>query len=154
MGKALPGLLAYRFGINTRLDATSSVAGSKHGSRCGAVRPRLGACASKAGPLHHLPRQLAIAALACCAAAAAAAERAPISLRDAAAIVQQAYGGRVVSASPGTRRTTAGAERGYWIRVDVRGRIKTVFVDLRGRIHENARPGFNAGCRPRPCACC
>lgn len=102
-----------------------------------------------------LPGLLLACCVATCAAAAAAAERAPISLRDAAAIVQQAYGGRVVSASPGTRRTTAGARRGYWIRVDVRGRIKTVFVDLRGRIHENARPGFGAGCRlGPPCACC
>lgn len=126
MGKALPGLLAYR--------------------------------------LRSSPRRFAIATLACCAAAwwaatwcaaAAAAERAPISLRDAAAIVQQAYGGRVVSASQGVRRTAAGAERGYWIRVDIRGRIKTVFVDIRGRIHEDAKRDLDAGCGlGPPCACC
>lgn len=88
-------------------------------------------------------------------AATAAAERGPISLGDAAAIVQQAYGGRVVSATPGLRRTATGTERGYWIRVDVRGRIKTVFVDLRGRIHRNAQPGLGGGCRGvPPCACC
>lgn len=102
-----------------------------------------------------LPRLLLAGCVATAGAATATAERAPISLRDAAAIVQQAYGGRVVSAAPGARRTTAGTEPGYWIRVDVRGRIKTVFVDLRGRIHENAEPGFAAGCQPRPpCACC
>ena len=102
-----------------------------------------------------MPRLLLAGCVATAGAAAAAAEPAPISLRDAAAIVQQAYGGRVVSAAPGARRTTAGAEPGYWIRVDVRGRIKTVFVDLRGRIHDNARPALDAGCgRGPPCACC
>lgn len=88
---------------------------------------------------HDMPKALLALLLACCCVAAAAQE-APISLQDAAAIVQQAYGGRIVSAAPGTRRTAAGEEPGYWIRVDVRGRIKTVFVDRRGRIHEPSTP--------------
>ena len=82
--------------------------------------------------------------LACWAFAAAGQDR-PISMQDAIVIVQQATGGRVVSASPGNRRTNAGAEPGYWIRVDVRGRIKTVFVDRRGRIHEGAERAVATG---------
>lgn len=80
-----------------------------------------------------------LAMLLACWTLAAAAEDRPISQQDAVVIVQQATGGRVVSASPGNRRTNAGAEPGYWVRVDVRGRIKTVFVDRRGRIHEGAQ---------------
>lgn len=82
--------------------------------------------------------------LACWPLAAAAQDR-PISQQDAVVIVQQATGGRVVAASAGNRRTNAGSEPGYWIRVDVRGRIKTVFVDRRGRIHEGAQRAVAAG---------
>ncbi|MDE0419678.1 MAG: PepSY domain-containing protein [Gammaproteobacteria bacterium] len=70
----------------------------------------------------------------------ATAERSGVSLEDATAIVRQAYGGRVVSSSkanarPAPRRPE---EPGYRVRVDIDGRVKTVFVDARGRIHENA----------------
>ena len=77
-----------------------------------------------------------------------------VSLEDATAIVRQAYGGRVVSAAAArarperARREPSAGEReglaprkqesGYRVRVDVDGRVKTVFVDARGRIHENA----------------
>lgn len=61
-----------------------------------------------------------------------------VSLKDATAIVRQAYGGRVLSATVGQRRGADGkAERGYRLRVDVNGTVKTVFVDARGRIHES-----------------
>lgn len=66
--------------------------------------------------------------------------RTRVSLEDATAIVRQAYGGRVVSAAA-TRARPERARRkesGYRVRVDVDGRVKTVFVDDRGRIHENA----------------
>ena len=86
-----------------------------------------------------------LALLLVCWPFAAAAQDRPISMQDAVVIVQQATGGRVVSAAPGNRRTNAGAEPGYWIRVDVRGRIKTVFVDLRGRIHEGAERAVATG---------
>ena len=68
------------------------------------------------------------------------AKRSEVSLEDAAAIVRQAYGGRVVSSAAATARPAPGRpkESGYRIRVDVGGRVKTVFVDARGRIHENA----------------
>ena len=59
-----------------------------------------------------------------------------ISAQDAGAIVRQAYGGRVVSASAATRNLGGEAKRGFDVRVDVEGRVKTVFVDRRGRIHE------------------
>ena len=62
---------------------------------------------------------------------------ASISLSDATAIVRQAYGGRVVSALHGERKVKGARQRGYWVRVDIEGRIKKVFVDLRGRIHED-----------------
>lgn len=90
-----------------------------------------------------MAKRLLALLLACWAFAAAGQDR-PISMQDAIVIVQQATGGRVVSASPGKRRTNAGAEPGYWIRVDVRGRIKTVFVDQRGRIHEGAERALAA----------
>ena len=66
--------------------------------------------------------------------------RSRISLEDATAIVRQAYGGRVVSAASAEARPAAKRpkERGHRVRVDVDGRVKTVFVDGRGRIHENA----------------
>ena len=82
------------------------------------------------------------------------AKRSQVSLKDATAIVRQAYGGRVVSAaaakarpeqargtepSAGEREGLAPRKKdGYRVRVDVDGRVKTVFVDDRGRIHENA----------------
>ena len=65
-----------------------------------------------------------------------AESQASISLSDATAIVRQAYGGRVVSAVNGERKAEGASQRGYWVRVDVDGRVKKVFVDLRGRIHE------------------
>lgn len=75
---------------------------------------------------------------------------AAISLQDATAIVRQAYGGRVVSATEakapgkpsagkGERASGADDERGYRVRVDVDGRVKTVFVDRRGRIRKPGR---------------
>lgn len=61
-----------------------------------------------------------------------------VSLKDATAIVRQAYGGRVLSATEAQRRDADGkSERGYRFRVDVEGTVKTVFVDVRGRIHES-----------------
>ena len=63
---------------------------------------------------------------------------ASVSLKDATAIVRQAYGGRVLSATEAQRRDADGkSERGYRFRVDVEGTVKTVFVDSRGRIHES-----------------
>ena len=63
-----------------------------------------------------------------------------VSLEDAAAIVRQAYGGRVVSTAAATARPDRARpkEPGHRVRVDVDGRVKTVFVDERGRIHEDA----------------
>ena len=61
-----------------------------------------------------------------------------VSLKDATAIVRQAYGGRVLSATEAQRRGADGqSEPGYRFRVDVEGTVKTVFVDSRGRIHES-----------------
>ncbi len=57
-----------------------------------------------------------------------------ISLEDATVIVRQAYGGRVVSATAARKD----GEPGYRVRVDVRGTVKTLFVDRRGRIHDLA----------------
>ena len=56
--------------------------------------------------------------------------------------MRQAYGGRIVAFVEAT--LDAGDEGGkpvpgYRIRVDVDGRVKTVFVDASGRIHEDAR---------------
>lgn len=67
-------------------------------------------------------------------------KRSRISLEDAAAIVRQAYGGRVVSSAAATASPAPGRpkESGHRVRVDIDGRVKTVFVDARGRIHENA----------------
>jgi len=61
-----------------------------------------------------------------------------VSLKDATAIVRQAYGGRLLSATEAQRREADGrSEPGYRFRVDVEGTVKTVFVDARGRIHES-----------------
>lgn len=64
-----------------------------------------------------------------------------ISLKDATEIVRQAYGGRIVSAEATEARPSPNRpkENGFRIRVDVDGRVKTVFVDGRGRIHERAQ---------------
>ena len=62
---------------------------------------------------------------------------ASISSSDATAIVRQAYAGRVVSVTKGERDIGGVEVPGYWVRVDVDGRIKKVFVDSRGRIHED-----------------
>ncbi len=65
-------------------------------------------------------------------------EPARVSLEDATAIVRQAYGGRVVSSSRTSARPASARpkESGYRVRVDIDGRVKTVFVDDRGRIHD------------------
>jgi uncharacterized membrane protein YkoI len=90
-----------------------------------------------------LPKRLAALAAVCaaCATCSHAAERqqraesaAGVSLEDATAIVRQAYSGRVVSAAAARKD----GEPGYRIRVDVRGTVKTLFVDRRGRIHDLA----------------
>ena len=65
------------------------------------------------------------------------APEASISSSDATAIVRQAYAGRIVSVTEGERDIGGVEVRGYWVRVDVDGRIKKVFVDSRGRIHED-----------------
>lgn len=52
-----------------------------------------------------------------------------VTLEDAVAIVRQAHGGRLVSAKP-VRRPTPG----YRIRIDVDGRVKSMFVDAQGRM--------------------
>lgn len=66
---------------------------------------------------------------------------ASISLSDATAIVRQTYGGRVVSAVEGKRVVKGVEQAGYWVRVDVEGHVKKVFVDLRGRIHDDQGDG-------------
>lgn len=70
----------------------------------------------------------------------ASREHSRVSLEDATAIVRQAYGGRVVSSTEADARPapTRAKQTGYRVRVDIDGRVKTVFVDARGRIHENA----------------
>ena len=65
----------------------------------------------------------------------AALPRAAITLSDAAAIVRQSYGGNVVHGTEAPQPADEGAEGArYRIRVDVDGRVKTVFVDPAGRI--------------------
>ena len=59
-----------------------------------------------------------------------APSRLAITMEDASAIVRQTYGGRVV------HRETLSDKRGYRIRVDVKGRVKTVFVNRSGRARE------------------
>lgn len=69
------------------------------------------------------------------------AQNATITLDDAAAIVRQSYGGQIVQraeAPQPAKNDRSGAR--YRIRVDVAGRVKTVFVDQAGRIRS-----------PRPC---
>ena len=69
--------------------------------------------------------------------APASSEPASISRQDAANIVRQAFGGRIVAAVA-ARRVVEGERRsGFRVRVDVRGRVKSVFVDSGGRIHED-----------------
>lgn len=70
-----------------------------------------------------------------------AAPVAGLSPSDAANIVRQAYGGRIVSVVEATldARSESGERvHGHQVRVDVDGRVKTVFVDASGRIHEDA----------------
>ena len=65
-----------------------------------------------------------------------------LSQSDAANIVRQAYGGRIVTVVEATldARSEGGEPvRGHQVRVDVDGRVKTVFVDASGRIHEDAK---------------
>ena len=57
----------------------------------------------------------------------AKAER--VTLEDAVAIVRQAHGGRLVSAKSVRR-----PKPGYRIRIDVDGRVKSLFVDAQGRM--------------------
>ena len=64
---------------------------------------------------------------------AAEQPRSVITAEDAAAIVLQAYGGRIVHQAPATG---ADGKPGHRLRVDVDGRIKTVFVDVAGRLTE------------------
>ena len=52
-----------------------------------------------------------------------------VTLADAVAIVRQAHGGRLVSAKS-VRRPSPG----YRIRIDVDGRVKSLFVDAQGRM--------------------
>ena len=52
-----------------------------------------------------------------------------VTLKDAVAIVRQAHGGRLVSAKSVSRPAP-----GYHIRIDVDGRVKSVFVDAQGRM--------------------
>ena len=60
-----------------------------------------------------------------------------VSARDAGDIVRQRYGGRLVSTVDGELERDGKKTRGYWVRIDVHGRIERVFVDRRGRIHED-----------------
>ena len=76
------------------------------------------------------------------AQAETAAPVAAISQEDAANIVRQAYGGRIVAVVEATLEAPGDESgkplHGHRIRVDVDGRVKTVFVDASGRIHEDA----------------
>ena len=74
--------------------------------------------------------------------AESAAPVAGLSQSDAANIVRQAYGGRIVAVVEATldARSEGGEPvHGHQVRVDVDGRVKTVFVDASGRIHEDAK---------------
>ena len=56
--------------------------------------------------------------------------------------MRQAYGGRIVAVVEATLdapNDDGKPVHGHRIRVDVDGRVKTVFVDASGRIHEDAR---------------
>ena len=67
----------------------------------------------------------------------ASSEPASISRQDAANIVRQAFGGRIVAAVAAQRVVEGERRSGFRVRVDVRGRVKSVFVDSGGRIHED-----------------
>ena len=69
--------------------------------------------------------------------ASASSEPASISRQDAANIVRQAFGGRIVAAVAAQRMVEGERRSGFRVRVDVRGRVKSVFVDSGGRIHED-----------------
>ena len=69
--------------------------------------------------------------------ASASSEPASISRQDAANIVRQAFGGRIVAAVAAQRVVEGERRSGFRVRVDVRGRVKSVFVDSGGRIHED-----------------
>ena len=99
--------------------------GGESPDKAGAGSPEAGEPAAEASPRDELAKP---------------ANRSGVSLEDATAIVRQAYGGRVVSADAATAHPAPGRpkESGHRVRVDVDGRVKTVFVDARGRIHENA----------------
>ena len=82
------------------------------------------------------------AAFAAQGTAEAGAPVAGLSQSDAANIVRQAYGGRIVAVVEATldARSEGGEPvHGHQVRVDVDGRVKTVFVDPSGRIHEDAK---------------
>ena len=68
--------------------------------------------------------------------------RPAITLDDAAAIVRQSYGGNVVHRDAAPQ--PAGNDARYRIRVDVDGRVKTVFVDPAGRILKPPPPRTQA----------
>ena len=69
--------------------------------------------------------------------APASSAPASISRQDAANIVRQAFGGRIVAAVAAQRVVEGERRSGFRVRVDVRGRVKSVFVDSGGRIHED-----------------
>ena len=71
------------------------------------------------------------------AEASASSAPASISRQDAANIVRQAFGGRIVAAVAAQRVIEGERRPGFRVRVDVRGRVKSVFVDSSGRIHED-----------------
>lgn len=68
--------------------------------------------------------------------------RPAITLDDAAAIVRQSYGGNVVHRAAAPQPAGDGAR--YRIRVDVDGRVKTVFVDPAGRVLKPPPPRTQA----------
>lgn len=70
-------------------------------------------------------------------APAPSAKPASISSQDAANIVRQAYGGRIVATTASTRTIAGKKHSGFRVRADVKGRVKTVFVDSSGRIHDD-----------------
>lgn len=74
-------------------------------------------------------------------AAPATEAAASISAQDAANIVRQAYGGRIVATTPATRASEGKKQSGFRVRADVKGRVKTVFVDSSGRIREDQQQG-------------
>ena len=120
------------------------------------------ACTDVARARRAVPCRTALALLLLCSAcsanavyaaqgpvrADAAAPVAAISQEDAANIVRQAYGGRIVAVVEATLDAPDEGGKpmqGHRIRVDVDGRVKTVFVDTSGRIHEDARSAPRGG---------